>query len=152
MIVNSIYWLVILMLILVGGLLLYKNYKYSNVKLEWWDYLLYVSVFVSWLVFKRNVDVTYFISLITTLAVMYLLLATHKKESMIKSWGEPNNLDRIKILFKKLLVFFMSKYSSEFKIMVNTYYFSGRHHLTQMFIKTLKNFGMTQYANLRVDS
>ncbi|MDI6667912.1 hypothetical protein QMA56_09360 [Leuconostoc falkenbergense] len=46
----------------------------------------------------------------------------------------------------------MSKYSSEFKIMVNTYYFSGRHHLTQMFIKTLKNFGMTQYANLRVDS
>lgn len=41
---NIIYWLVVVILILVGSLLIYKNYKYSNVKLAWWDYLLYVSV------------------------------------------------------------------------------------------------------------
>ncbi len=32
---NIIYWLVIFMLILVGALLIYKSYKYSNVKLAW---------------------------------------------------------------------------------------------------------------------
>lgn len=79
MMLNIIYWLVVVILILVGALLIYKNYKYSNVKLAWWDYLLYVSVFISWLLVKRNVDITYFVSLVTTLAVMYLLLAMHKK-------------------------------------------------------------------------
>lgn len=76
---NIIYWLVIFMLILVGALVIYKSYKYSNIKLAWWDYLLYISVFISWLVVKRSVDIIYFVSLITILAVMYLLLATHKK-------------------------------------------------------------------------
>jgi len=76
---NIIYWLVIFMLILVGALLIYKSYKYSNVKLAWWDYLLYVSVFISWLIVNKNVDITYFVSLVTILAVLYVLLATHKK-------------------------------------------------------------------------
>ncbi|MDC2805889.1 hypothetical protein [Leuconostoc suionicum] len=79
MMLNIIYWLVVVILILVGALLIYKNHRYSNVKLAWWDYLLYVSVFILWLLVKRNVDITYFVSLVTTLAVMYLLLATHKK-------------------------------------------------------------------------
>ncbi|GMA67678.1 hypothetical protein GCM10025884_13050 [Leuconostoc gelidum subsp. gelidum] len=81
MMLNIIYWLVIFMLILVGALLIYKSYKYSNVKLAWWDYLLYVSVFISWLIVNKNVDITYFVSLVTTIAVLYLLLATHKKSS-----------------------------------------------------------------------
>lgn len=77
---NFIYWLVIVMLILVGCFLVYKSYKYTNVKLAWWDYVLYLSVFLSWIIVKRSVDVTYFVSLITTLTVLYLMLVTHKRD------------------------------------------------------------------------
>ncbi|QEA45831.1 hypothetical protein FGL72_01350 [Leuconostoc citreum] len=79
MLLNIIYWFVICLLIVVGALLIYKNYKYRNVSLAWWDYLLYFSVFILWIVVKKSVDITYLVSLITTLAVLYLLLATHKK-------------------------------------------------------------------------
>ena len=79
MLLNIIYWLVICLLIEAGALLIYKSYKYGNVNLAWWDYLLYFSVFILWIVVKKSVDITYLVSLITTLAVLYLLLATHKK-------------------------------------------------------------------------
>ncbi|GDZ84667.1 hypothetical protein LCIT_19090 [Leuconostoc citreum] len=79
MLLNIIYWLVICLLIVVGALLIYKSYKYPNVNLAWWDYMLYFSVFILWIVVKKSVDITYLVSLITTLAVLYLLLATHKK-------------------------------------------------------------------------
>lgn len=79
MLLNIIYWFVICLLIVVGALLIYKSYKYRNVNLAWWDYLLYFSVFILWIVVKKSVDITYLVSLITTLAVLYLLLATHKK-------------------------------------------------------------------------
>lgn len=79
MLLNIIYWLVICLLIVVGALLIYKSYKYRNVNLAWWDYLLYFSVFILWIVVKKSVDITYLVSLITILAVLYLLLATHKK-------------------------------------------------------------------------
>ena len=79
MLLNIIYWLVICLLIVAGALLIYKSYKYRNVHLAWWDYLLYFSVFILWIVVKKSVDITYLVSLITTLAVLYLLLATHKK-------------------------------------------------------------------------
>ena len=79
MLLNIIYWLVICLLIVVGALLIYKSYKYRNVNLAWWDYLLYFSVFILWIVVKKSVNITYLVSLITTLTVLYLLLATHKK-------------------------------------------------------------------------
>ncbi|CCF29204.1 hypothetical protein EFN63_06685 [Leuconostoc citreum] len=79
MLLNIIYWFVICLLIVVGALLIYKSYKYRNVNLAWWDYLLYFSVFILWIVVKKSVDITYLVSLITTLAVLYLLLATDKK-------------------------------------------------------------------------
>lgn len=79
MLLNIIYWFVICLLIVVGALLIYKKYKYRNVSLAWWDYLLYFSVFILWIVVKKSVDITYLVSLITTLAVLYLLLATDKK-------------------------------------------------------------------------
>ncbi len=79
MLLNIIYWFVICLLIVVGALLIYKSYKYRNVNLAWWDYLLYFSVFILWIVVKKSVDITYLVSLITILAVLYLLLATHKK-------------------------------------------------------------------------
>lgn len=79
MLLNIIYWLVICLLIVVGALLIYKSYKYRNVHLAWWDYLLYFSVFILWIVVKKSVNITYLVSLITTLTVLYLLLATHKK-------------------------------------------------------------------------
>jgi len=78
MLLNIIYWFVICLLIVVGALLIYKSYKYRNVNLAWWDYLLYFSVFILWIVVKKSVDITYLVSLITTLAVLYLLLATDK--------------------------------------------------------------------------
>lgn len=79
MLLNIIYWFVMCLLIVFGALLIYKSYKYRNVNLAWWDYLLYFSVFILWIVVKKSVDITYLVSLITTLAVLYLLLATHKK-------------------------------------------------------------------------
>ncbi|MET3358341.1 UNVERIFIED_ORG: succinate-acetate transporter protein [Leuconostoc holzapfelii] len=79
MLLNIIYWFVMCLLIVVGALLIYKSYKYRNVNLAWWDYLLYFSVFILWIVVKKSVDITYLVSLITILAVLYLLLATHKK-------------------------------------------------------------------------
>ena len=79
MLLNIIYWFVICLLIVVGALLIYKSYKYRNVNLAWWDYLLYFSVFILWIVVKKSVDITYLVSLITTLAVLYMLLATDKK-------------------------------------------------------------------------
>ncbi|MBU7455239.1 hypothetical protein [Leuconostoc fallax] len=79
MILNIIYWLVIVMLVTGGCFLVFKRYKYSNIKLAWWDYLLYICVFVVWITVKIDANINFFISLVTTLAVLYLMLDKYKQ-------------------------------------------------------------------------
>lgn len=79
MVVSIIYWGVIMLLIIVGSILLYRKYKFNNIKIAWWSYLLYIATFLSWLVVKQHADVRFFITLATTLAVLYVMLAIHQK-------------------------------------------------------------------------
>ncbi|MDM7646389.1 hypothetical protein N2F28_09185 [Leuconostoc falkenbergense] len=76
---RMVYWVVIVLIVLVGCYLVYRSYKYSEIELVWWDYLLYISVFVSWIMVGRITDTTGFVSLGTTLVVLCLMLMTQKK-------------------------------------------------------------------------
>ncbi len=76
---RMVYWVVIVLIVLVGCYLVYRSYKYSEIELVWWDYLLYISVFVSWIMVGTITDITGFVSLGTTLVVQCLMLMTHKK-------------------------------------------------------------------------
>ena len=76
---RMVYWVVIVLIVLVGCYLVYRSYKYSEIELVWWDYLLYISVFVSWIMVGTITDITGFVSLGTTLVVQCLMLMTQKK-------------------------------------------------------------------------
>ncbi|OQJ77447.1 hypothetical protein BMS83_01380 [Leuconostoc pseudomesenteroides] len=46
---RMVYWVVIVLIVLVGCYLVYRSYKYSEIELVWWDYLLYI-----WKIVKLN--------------------------------------------------------------------------------------------------
>ncbi|MBK0041075.1 hypothetical protein JK162_05830 [Leuconostoc pseudomesenteroides] len=76
---QMIYWVVIVLIVLVGCYLVYRSHKHREIELVWWDYLLYISVFISWIMVGQTMDTTGFVSLGTTLVVLCLMLMTQKK-------------------------------------------------------------------------
>ena len=79
MVVTIIYWVVILTLLITGMFTGYRSYRYANLKLHWYTYLLYIAIFLSWLTVTPQFNVNFFVNLIVVFAILFLMTTMQRQ-------------------------------------------------------------------------
>ncbi|CAM3146971.1 uncharacterized membrane protein YoaK (UPF0700 family) [Leuconostoc rapi] len=77
--VTIIYWIVMLTLIVTGVITGYRSYRYANLKLHWYTYLLYVAIFLCWITVRPQLNVNFVLNLSSVLAVLYLITTMQRQ-------------------------------------------------------------------------